>query len=206
MVETHLRFTHFERVPDDTTLARDCSNRSELSWKPTSTNTSTASTVGKGHENGVNICKIGIQKVSIVGGWTNPFEKYARSSNWIISRGIGVKIPQKMFELPPPRYQLDVAPKTPSPMQAIVTTRMNMKLRDSNYETDSNLSHWTWNPGIFRPRYSHQSESCRTRQGTHLSWGRFCLRSMSCEKSLELGEGLFKKFRELPLVEAEMLA
>ena len=32
------------------------------------------------------------------GGWTNPFEKYARSSNCIISPGIGVNI--KMFEPP----------------------------------------------------------------------------------------------------------
>ncbi len=32
----------------------------------------------------------------------HPFEKYAGPSNWIISPGIGVKIP-KMFELPPPR-------------------------------------------------------------------------------------------------------
>ena len=34
---------------------------------------------------------------SLVGGWTNPSEKY--SSNWIISPILGVKI--KIFELPP---------------------------------------------------------------------------------------------------------
>ena len=34
---------------------------------------------------------------SLVGGFNpNPFEKYARSSNWIISPGIGAKISKNM--------------------------------------------------------------------------------------------------------------
>ena len=43
---------------------------------------------------------LGEKKYVLVGGWTNPFEKYARHFNWIISPIFGVKIP-KMFELPP---------------------------------------------------------------------------------------------------------
>ena len=33
-----------------------------------------------------------------VDGWTNPFETFFWSSNWIISPILGVKIPTKMFE------------------------------------------------------------------------------------------------------------
>ena len=40
----------------------------------------------------------------LVGGWTNPFEKYARQ-NWIISPGIGMKIFKKI-ELPPPSLEI----------------------------------------------------------------------------------------------------
>ena len=31
---------------------------------------------------------------NLVGGWTNPFEKYAQSSNWIFA-GIAVKVTNK---------------------------------------------------------------------------------------------------------------
>ena len=44
------------------------------------------------------------QRKKLVGGWTNPFEKYAdRQIGWKSSPSFGVKIP-KIFELPPPSY------------------------------------------------------------------------------------------------------
>ena len=43
-----------------------------------------------------------IARVYLVGGWTNPFEKYARQNGFIF-RLTGVKS-TKTFELPPPRY------------------------------------------------------------------------------------------------------
>ena len=43
--------------------------------------------------------------IYLVGGWTNPFEKYAEGKLDHETPGIGVKIP-KIFELPPPSYFL----------------------------------------------------------------------------------------------------
>ncbi len=55
----------------------------------------------------------------MVGGWTNPVEKYARSSNWIISPRFGVKIPKNYLKPPPSMetaFGFQIVPLSSSPI------------------------------------------------------------------------------------------
>ena len=82
--------------------------------------------------------------IDLVGGFNQPIWKIC-SSNWIISPGIGVKIP-KMFELPPPRDNC-------SPPIFFEITSGNIFLGQEIVPKDWTLRHWEALGGVeYQPK------------------------------------------------------
>ena len=110
----------------------------------------------------------------LVGGF-NPSEKY--SLNWIISRGIGVKIP-KIFELPPPSHaiialessncwettrSIPCGMRSPHLLHLVTSSR-----RETVAVVDELVGDWT--PKDLGPQFSRVKNLRKKYEKYHVSW------------------------------------